>query len=804
MRRCTHKNIVCLYDHFTTTRHVYLVLELCRGGDLHNFIRYHSRLDESVTRRFLLQLEKGLQFLNEHHLLHRDIKPQNLLLTEFSSRATLKLADFGMARALAGASLATTHCGSPLYMAPEILRNQDYDAKADLWSVGCVVFQMLVGSPPFNGDCQSSLLRNIEREPLIFPSGIPFSDEMKAVLSLILRPDPTQRGSLKDLSEVCSTITVPPDETPESGHESEDRDKERDARSNKIGLTDRPVSRGDHMSSQMSGGRGRSQSQKVQTQSPSQLKGRDREQDETRSEADEELSPSRRRGSSEKVQRRNSDPLPKKLLDENLELYQNIEESAAMRDKDNRRTDAPPGHTARPNSSRPASVRPATATMVMGLGQHGHTHTHTHSSKSGQSPPKSPSIMSRSSAGQSHGQTVSPPLSGLPHTPPKSPNQMNLPMPMSPIGNVKTPCSSSGSIVFTFGAQQASRSSGSDGLDVVRRQALHSNEDLAVDGDGDGANSSGSDDDFVIVENTSSHPWRATNSGCSEQQQQLQKQKQNTGISSSVSATDRAIFVATVAQHCQRIAGIVVAVTVAGDTLVRDHLCPPSRSSEQAYAAWKERAKAARACCYSPSQSVPPHPLMCALAVYLRGLLLLKDVMQRALGLRVSEPEGSTHLEPIDKLLEELAVRFQSLVQRAEHCKKIVSEDPLYANSSQFRSVPADPLLIHAAVQLASEGTVHELLGDLIRACDSFQVARYIVEAVLITASDSSDRKQLLTLLKQITEKLEACEKSGSILGYGVPSTSLLLPSSTPPSLLSRCHLNEESKRIWSSSLGEL
>jgi len=230
------------------------------------------------------------------------------------------------------------------------------------------------------------------------------------------------------------------------------------------------------------------------------------------------------------------------------------------------------------------------------------------------------------------------------------------------------------------------------------------------------------------------------------------------------------------AQHCQRIAAIVVAVTVAGDTLARDHLYPPSRESEQVFAAHKERAKAARACC--PTQPRSPHPLACALAVYLRALLLLKDVMQRTLGLRLSEPDGGQYVEPVDKLLQELAKRFQDLVQRAEQCRRRLGGSVEEADAVNTRCPPAEPLLLHAAVQLTSEGTVQQLLGDLMKACDSFQLAKFLVEAVLLTASDSNDRRQLQGLLKQISEKLDACEKSSAALGYSRQGASMVVPIS--------------------------
>ncbi|CAN0390520.1 unnamed protein product, partial [Discosporangium mesarthrocarpum] len=93
----------------------------------------------------------GLLFLWSKSLVHRDLKPQNLLLSSPSVTATLKIADFGFARHLEQASMAETICGSPLYMAPEILRGQKYDAKADLWSVGTILYEMLAGAPPFGG-----------------------------------------------------------------------------------------------------------------------------------------------------------------------------------------------------------------------------------------------------------------------------------------------------------------------------------------------------------------------------------------------------------------------------------------------------------------------------------------------------------------------------------------------------------------------------------------------------------------------------------------------------------------------------
>ena len=146
LRTYRHPNIVCLHDVQKTDRHFYLVLEYCGGGDLQRLIRTRQkgRLSERLCRRLVRDLAAGLGFLWGKELVHRDIKPQNLLLTAplpkedeadnpprtdakralrgmSGERFMLKIADFGFARHLSGVDLAETMCGSPLYMAPEIL-----------------------------------------------------------------------------------------------------------------------------------------------------------------------------------------------------------------------------------------------------------------------------------------------------------------------------------------------------------------------------------------------------------------------------------------------------------------------------------------------------------------------------------------------------------------------------------------------------------------------------------------------------------------------------------------------------------
>ncbi|KAG7375882.1 Serine/threonine-protein kinase ulk2 [Phytophthora pseudosyringae] len=204
MRQIDHPNVVKLYEIKKTDKHMYLILEYCAGGDLQQYMRRRQRdsggagdrsklLSEDVARHFLQELAKGMQCLWRHNLIHRDLKPQNLLLVEDSPTSALKIADFGFARHLATTSMAETLCGSPLYMAPEILKFQKYDAKADLWSVGTILFEMVAGRPPYGGANHVQLLANIERQPLRFPPTLQLSRPCRHLLVALLQRKPALR-----------------------------------------------------------------------------------------------------------------------------------------------------------------------------------------------------------------------------------------------------------------------------------------------------------------------------------------------------------------------------------------------------------------------------------------------------------------------------------------------------------------------------------------------------------------------------------------------------------------------------------
>lgn len=248
LKKLRHPHIVALHDCIESSTHINLIMEYCELGDLSLFIKKREKLvthpatyemarkypsvpnaglNEVVIRHFLKQLASALQFLREGNFVHRDVKPQNLLLLPsvqfrdhnkesrpilsasedslipaagLASLPMLKLADFGFARVLPSTSLAETLCGSPLYMAPEILRYERYDAKADLWSVGTVLYEMVSGKPPFRASNHVELLRKIEHaeDQIRFSRECQVSADMKGLIRALLKRNPVERISFEN------------------------------------------------------------------------------------------------------------------------------------------------------------------------------------------------------------------------------------------------------------------------------------------------------------------------------------------------------------------------------------------------------------------------------------------------------------------------------------------------------------------------------------------------------------------------------------------------------------------------------
>ncbi|PHT74611.1 hypothetical protein T459_21888 [Capsicum annuum] len=197
-----HPNIIRLFNVFEAENSVFLVLEFCAGGDLASYIHNHGRVQECVARKFMKQIvAAGLEVLSMHQIIHRDLKPENILLSTTENDPILKIADFGLSRILNPNDLAETVCGSPFYMAPEILQFKKYDDKVDMWSLGAILFELLNGYPPFRGSSSVQILQNI-KSSLCLPFAEPILPQLHPdcidLCSRLLSINPENRISFEE------------------------------------------------------------------------------------------------------------------------------------------------------------------------------------------------------------------------------------------------------------------------------------------------------------------------------------------------------------------------------------------------------------------------------------------------------------------------------------------------------------------------------------------------------------------------------------------------------------------------------
>ncbi|KRX07671.1 Protein kinase-like domain [Pseudocohnilembus persalinus] len=185
-------HIVKMYDVFGTQNNIYLMLEYCNGGDLRHLLKKNNgRLQEDVAINILAQLMDGLKELVDNGYIHRDIKPENSLIHD----GKYMVADFGFATKvdIRGRQLMREYVGSPLYMSPQILQQQGYSAKSDIWSIGMMFYEMLFGKHPWNCRDIHSLLKGIKNTPLRFPYDKPISANTKDFIKQCLQVDESQR-----------------------------------------------------------------------------------------------------------------------------------------------------------------------------------------------------------------------------------------------------------------------------------------------------------------------------------------------------------------------------------------------------------------------------------------------------------------------------------------------------------------------------------------------------------------------------------------------------------------------------------
>ncbi|XP_016887743.1 serine/threonine-protein kinase DCLK1-like isoform X2 [Cynoglossus semilaevis] len=196
LRCIKHPNIILLIEEMDTQSDIYLVMELVKGGDLFDALTSANKYTERDASCMLFNLASAVKYLHSHNIVHRDIKPENLLVYEHSDGSrSLKLGDFGLATVVNGPLY--TMCGTPTYVAPEIIAETGYGLKVDIWASGVIAYILLCGFPPFcgSGKDQESLFEQILKGELDFPAAYwdSVSDSAKCLISEMLQVDVDQR-----------------------------------------------------------------------------------------------------------------------------------------------------------------------------------------------------------------------------------------------------------------------------------------------------------------------------------------------------------------------------------------------------------------------------------------------------------------------------------------------------------------------------------------------------------------------------------------------------------------------------------
>ncbi|KAM4050750.1 serine/threonine-protein kinase DCLK2 isoform 2-T2 [Anomaloglossus baeobatrachus] len=190
LRQVKHPNIIMLIEEMDTTTELYLVMELVKGGDLFDAITSSTKYTERDASAMIYNLASAMKYLHSLHIVHRDIKPENLLVCEYPDKTkSLKLGDFGLATIVDGPLY--TVCGTPTYVAPEIIAENGYGLKVDIWAAGVITYILLCGFPPFRSEnnLQEDLFDQILIGKLEFPS--PYwdniTDSAKELISCMLQ-----------------------------------------------------------------------------------------------------------------------------------------------------------------------------------------------------------------------------------------------------------------------------------------------------------------------------------------------------------------------------------------------------------------------------------------------------------------------------------------------------------------------------------------------------------------------------------------------------------------------------------------
>jgi len=202
-----HPNIIKYYESWVENNELYIIMELAELGDLSRVLNIHAKnnkpLEEAVIWNIFVQIASGIKYMHENKIIHRDLKPANIFIT---GDGVMKLGDLGMGRIMSSKTMAHSLVGTPYYMSPERIKEGGYSYESDLWSLGCILYEMAALKSPFYEErlklyalCEK--IARCEYDPL--PDV--YSDKLKNLVARILQADPKKRPTFTEIHEIAES-----------------------------------------------------------------------------------------------------------------------------------------------------------------------------------------------------------------------------------------------------------------------------------------------------------------------------------------------------------------------------------------------------------------------------------------------------------------------------------------------------------------------------------------------------------------------------------------------------------------------
>ncbi|KAJ7330190.1 Serine/threonine-protein kinase 33 [Desmophyllum pertusum] len=206
MKKIHHKHLIHLEEIYETSKRMYLVMELCDAGGIQKLLEKTTRFSEKETWTVINQLAHAVAYLHDSDIVHRDLKLENILLSQpvGTELLNIKLTDFGLSYVKGGVgsdSMMQSVCGTPIYMAPEVILDLGYSQQCDIWSIGVIMFTLLTGRPPFVAETEEKLYELIKKGEVDFsdPCWETCHESAKNLLLGMLKVDPAYRRTAKEI-----------------------------------------------------------------------------------------------------------------------------------------------------------------------------------------------------------------------------------------------------------------------------------------------------------------------------------------------------------------------------------------------------------------------------------------------------------------------------------------------------------------------------------------------------------------------------------------------------------------------------